>query len=211
VNHSRALHHPPRALDHATRALDHTSRALRHTPGTSLPLTHGALLLHATDVCHGLGLFRWDAGRLEGLDLLLAVVVHDHTVLAGLLPDLLEGLLEVVGLGGHALQLCRVQFTQFVLVLAQRPLLTVQRLSLFSEFEDLSFVVLELHVNGVVLLLQPLLVPQHLSSLLVVLGIVGTGRGGRGLQGRGRRTLSHWGVCTWNIRVSTDLRGIALL
>ena len=44
-------------------------------------------------------------------------------------PDLLERLLQVVCLGGHALQLCRVQLTQLVLVLAQRPLLTVQRLN----------------------------------------------------------------------------------
>ena len=75
---------------------------------------------------HGLGLLYRHAGRLQGLLLLLPMIVHDHAVLAGLLAERVQGLLEAVRLVGHALQLRGIVVAQRVAVLLQRPLLAVQ-------------------------------------------------------------------------------------
>ena len=66
-----------------------------------------------------------DAHRLL---LLTPVVLDEHVVLSRLLPDLLQGLLDVRGACGNALELGLVLFTELVPVFPHRPLLRIQRL-----------------------------------------------------------------------------------
>ena len=57
--------------------------------------------------------------------LLVSVIGGDHVVLPRLLPDLLQGLLGVVGFGGHSVELRLVGVVQLEAVLAHRPLLRI--------------------------------------------------------------------------------------
>ncbi len=68
------------------------------------------------------------AGRLQGLLLLLAVVIHDHAVLAGLFAHIVQAFLEAARLVGDALQLRGIVVAQRVAVLLQGSQLAVQRL-----------------------------------------------------------------------------------
>ena len=57
---------------------------------------------------------------------LVSVIVDDHGVLPSLLPDLFEGLLNVVGLGGHSVEFRLVDLVQLQVVLLHRSLLGIE-------------------------------------------------------------------------------------
>jgi hypothetical protein len=98
------------------------------------------LYLWAADAGHGLGLLDRHAGRLQGLLLLLAVVVHDHAVLAGLFAYIVQAFLEAARLVGDAFQLRGVVVAQRVTVLLQGSQLAVQRLQNRGEFEPVLWI-----------------------------------------------------------------------